>query len=74
MKTLGESKTLCTCSPSGNRVDGLPLASRKDAASASWFFSGRVCMYETRRVFLSSGEVSEAKCAWKSVFFRFLSY
>jgi hypothetical protein len=28
MKTLGESKSFCTCPPSGNQVDGLPLAPR----------------------------------------------
>ena len=60
MKTFGESKSFCTCPPSGNQVDGLPLAPRKDAASASWPFFGRACMYETRRVFSSSGDVSEA--------------
>jgi hypothetical protein len=36
--SLDERKCFCTCLPSGNQVDGLPLASRKDAASASWFF------------------------------------
>ena len=51
MKTFDESKSFCTCPPSGNQVDGLPLASLKDAASASWPFSGRACMCETRRVF-----------------------
>ena len=30
-------------SPSGNQVDGLPLALSKDAVSASWRFSGRAC-------------------------------
>jgi hypothetical protein len=60
MKTLGERKSFCTCPPNGNQVDGLPLALRKDAASASWLFSGRACMYETRLVFTSSGDVSEA--------------
>ena len=34
--------------------------SNKDAASASWPFSGRACMCETRRVFLSSGDFSDA--------------
>ena len=48
-------------SPSENQVHGLPLAPRKDAASASWPFSGRACMYETRRVFSSSDEVCYAK-------------
>jgi hypothetical protein len=33
----------------------------KDAASASWLFSGRACMCETRRVFPSSDEVCYAK-------------
>ena len=61
-RILDESRTFCTCPPSGNQVDGLPLALRnKDAARASWPFSGRACMYETRRVFLSSDEVSEVK-------------
>jgi hypothetical protein len=55
MKTSDESKSFCTCPPSGNQVDGLPLAPRKDAASANWPFSGRACMYKTRRVFSSSG-------------------
>jgi hypothetical protein len=41
-------------------VDRLPLAPRKDAASASWVSSGRACMYETRCVFASSGDVSDA--------------
>ena len=31
----------CTCPPSGNQVDGLPLALSKDAESASWLRSGR---------------------------------
>ena len=31
----------------------------KDAASASWPFSGRACMYETRRVFSRSDGVSD---------------
>ena len=30
-------------SPSGNQVDGLPLALHKDAESASWLWSGRAC-------------------------------
>ena len=34
-------KTFCTCPPSGNQVDGLPLALHKDAVSASWVRSGR---------------------------------
>ena len=34
--------------------------SNKDAARASWPFSGRACMYKTRRVFLSSDEVCDA--------------
>ena len=60
MKTFGERRSFCTWPPSGNQVDGLPLAPRnKDAASASWPFSGRACMCETRRVFLSSDDVSE---------------
>ncbi len=59
-RSLDESKSFCTCPPSGNQVDGLPLAPRKDAASASWPFSGRACMCETRRVFLISGDVSDA--------------
>ena len=33
----------CTCAPSGNQVDGLPLALSKDAESASWLRSGRAC-------------------------------
>ena len=33
----------CTCPPSGNQVDGLPLALSKDAESASWLRSGRAC-------------------------------
>jgi hypothetical protein len=60
-RILDESKSLCTCPPSGNQVDGLPLAPR-------WASSGRACMYETRRVLLSSGGVSECKCAWEFVF------
>ena len=49
MNSLDESKSFCTCPPSGNQVDGLPLAPRnKDAAPASWPFFGRACMYETR--------------------------
>ena len=58
-RSLDESKAFSTCPPSGNQVDGLPLAPRKDAASASWPFFGRACMYETRRVFLRSDEVSD---------------
>ena len=60
MKTFGESKSFCTCPPSGNQVDGLPLAPRKDTAAASWLFSGRACIRKTRRVFLSSADVSDA--------------
>ena len=51
-RSLDESKAFSTCPPSGNQVDGLPLAPR-------WLFFGRACMYETRRVFSSSGEDCE---------------
>ena len=34
-------KTFCTCPPSGNQVDGVPLALHKDAVPASWLRSGR---------------------------------
>ena len=59
-RSLDESKSFCTCPPSGNQVDGLPLAPRKDAASASWPFSGRACIHKTRRVFSRSGYFSDA--------------
>ena len=36
----------CTCPPSGNQVDGLPLALSKDAQSASWLRSGRACEHK----------------------------
>ena len=49
----------CTCPPSGNQVDGLPLALHKDAASASWPWFGRACERKIRRVFLSSEEVCD---------------
>ena len=58
-RSFDESRSFCTCPPSGNQVDGLPLAPRKDAAPASWPFCGRACMYETRRVFSSSGEACD---------------
>ena len=51
----------CTCPPSGNQVDGLPLAlskSNKDAESASWLRSGRACDHKICSVFLSFEEVS----------------
>jgi hypothetical protein len=48
------------CPPSGNQVDGVPLAPRKDAESASWLWLGRACNHKTRRVFASYGDVSEA--------------
>jgi hypothetical protein len=51
MKTFWRKQVLLTCPPSGNQVDGLPLAPRKDAASASRPFPGRACMCKTRRVF-----------------------
>ena len=35
-------------SPSGNQVDGLPLALSKDAVSASWQFFGRACDHKIR--------------------------
>ena len=61
MKALGESKSFCTCPPSGNQVDGLPLAPRnKDSASASRLFFWSSVHVETRRVFLSSDEVCDA--------------
>ena len=60
MIILDEIRFFCTCFPSGNQVDGLPLAPRKDAASASWPVYGRACMYKTRRVFSSSGEDCQA--------------
>jgi hypothetical protein len=57
--SLEESKSFSTCPPSGNRFDGLLLASRKDAAPASWLCPGRACMCKTRRILASSGEVHE---------------
>ena len=53
-RSIDERKSFCTCPPSGNQVDGLPLPPR-------WPFSGRACIYETRRVFSSSDEVCYAK-------------
>jgi hypothetical protein len=47
------------CPPSGNQVDGLPLAPRKDAAAAGWPVFGRGCICKNRRVFLSSGDASD---------------
>ena len=60
-RSLDESKAFSTCPPSGNQVDGLPLARRKDAASASCPFFGRACRCKTRRVFSISDEVYYAK-------------
>jgi hypothetical protein len=59
-KSFHGRKSFCTCSASGNQVDGLALAPRKDAASASWLSSGRASMCKTRRVFPSSEDVSGA--------------
>jgi hypothetical protein len=60
MRILDKTRSFCTCPPSGNQVDGLPLAPHKNAASASWPFSGRACMCKTRSVFSSSGKVCYA--------------
>jgi hypothetical protein len=54
------NSSFCTCLPSGNQVDDLPLASR-------WISQGRACMCGTRRV-LSSGEVCEAKMLVNLIF------
>jgi hypothetical protein len=51
-RSLDQHNSFCTCPPSGNQVDGLPLAPR-------WLFPGRACIHKTRRVFSSSGDVSE---------------
>ena len=39
----------CTCPPSGNQVEGLPLALNKDAESASWLRFGRACKHKIYR-------------------------
>jgi hypothetical protein len=59
MQSFDESKSFCTCSLSGNQVDGLPLAPRKDAASASWLCAGRALICKFRRVFSSYGDISK---------------
>jgi hypothetical protein len=71
MRIRDKSRSFCTCPSSGNQVDGLPLAPRRDAASASWPFSGRANMCETRRVFLSSGEVYDVN-VFVNLYFQIL--
>ena len=71
-RSLHESQAFSTCPPSGNQVDGLPLAPRnKAAAAASWIFSGRACIHKTRRDFFKFWWSLWCKCAceyWKSRF------
>ena len=52
-RSLDESKSFCTCPPSGNQVDGLPLASR-------WPFSVERACVKLDVFFSSSDEVYDA--------------
>jgi hypothetical protein len=61
MKTFGESKSFCTCSPSVNQVEGLPLAHRGDTKAnvlGNLFFSLRA------RFFFRKGEMKGTKLKW----------
>ena len=40
------TKNFCARPPSGNQVEGLPLALHKDAESASWLRSGRATIHK----------------------------